>query len=213
MEKDADTPNEPATKRVVKIRGKPTTFTSRVGRDGKIRYYRSGKPATSSYQRRLARGVLRGLSPQEARGKQGFESRWGHTFYGRPEINEHLSRFAGPQPVYGTETGGEVQWAAPPRKSTPNSGQRHRYYALVSIASASLPRDAYEIPNSEDACIPLTFAILKRREDRLLTGLTYDEFKRDFEEILAHEIERRGLELCSGNLRADTLGVWRHATK
>lgn len=201
--------------RRVKIRGKDVTFTAKRLKDGTVAFYRNGKRTWNAYQRRIARGVLEGKTVAEAAGRlvASFTKKWGSKFYGRPDINKNLARYAGDgSGKYGTTDSGEVPWAAPPNRSD-GAFDRHRYYALVNVQVQSAIEAGSDIAHDEGAaCSPATLTLLANRNNQL-TGITRAEFRRDFEKMVHDALRRAGLRLCTGELATDVLGIWRHATR
>lgn len=180
------------------IRGKEVTFASRTNKDGKTVYYRDGKKVETYYQRRLARGVLSGLSISEARGHP--LGAYSGKLLTRREIQEQEEFHIG-------------AWAEPPRASG-RGKERAEYYMKVSVTTESIKRQ--NRPGSptgaEEACVALTLKMRNPfRNDQ--DGFTYQEFTRNFSQIAQFTLQKYGLDSCTGNLRDDIINIWRHSRK
>lgn len=101
-------------------------------------------------------------------------------------------------------------WAEPPSRGKRGT-ERATYYMKVSVKNVENPRAGSPTGDGE-ACVPMTMAL--RSPDRNeQTGFTYSELTRNFERIALFTISKYGRELCTGDLAADLIHVWRHSRK
>lgn len=182
-------------KRIVKIRGKNVTFSSRKLKSGEMAYYRGGKRVSSSYQKRLARGVLSGLSVAEARGHPF--GKYSGKQLSRRDIREQEEFHIG-------------EWAEPPTRSK-RGQEKASYYVKVSVKSVENPRAGS--PNGDgEACVPMTMQ-LRNPDKNTQEGFTYPELTKNFERIVLFTTMKYGRELCTDNLAEDLIAVWRHSRR
>lgn len=193
-------------RRVVKIRGKETTFHSRVLKSGEIAYYRSGKRVETYYQKRLAKGVLSGLSPQAAVGKGAND--FNRNFRSKAlTLTELQSLREGAR----TGTGQHVElekWGA--TFSSQKQREKSQYYADVYVTNESMRKVGSE-PSSDDACVISTLALVSTSGNEIVRKFSQGEIRRNFRNILLFTLKRYGLTLCTGSLEQDVIRFWRHA--
>lgn len=182
-------------KRTVLIRGRRVTFSSRKLKSGEIAYYRSGRRVHSSYQIRIARGVLSGKTLQEARG---------HPF------GSYSGKLLTPEDIAAQEEFHLGGWAEVPRKRG-RGNEKSTYYIKVSVTSDSSKR-AGSPDGTEEACVARTLA-LRDPDTNTQEGFTYQDLARRFERIAMHTVQSYGLELCTGDLQTDLIHIWRHSRK
>lgn len=181
--------------RKVEIRGKDVTFSQRKLKSGETRYYRSGKPVSSRYQVRLAKGILEGKSVAQARG---------HPF-GDLE-SKRLTR----QEIAQQEEFHLGEWAEPPSASDRGKA-RSTYYVKVSVTSDSAARVGSPT-GEEEACTPKTLQ-LRDPSKNTQEGFTFKELTSNLEKIILFTVESYGLTLCTGDLRRDVINIWRHSRR
>lgn len=192
-------------KRTVTLRGKEVAFTSRKLRSGETAYYRDGKRQTTSYGNRIAKGILSGKTLSQARGHPNYLSlrEKGLTSV---EIEKEIPKESGNPGTGEYHQYGE--WAEPPRSK--GGGMKKHYYAKVRVSNESIPRGKkYDPTASDDVCTTLTVSLFDPYHNEQ-TGFTYAEISRKLGQIIQYTLKRYRLALCTNNLQADVLGVWRH---
>lgn len=184
--------------RTVRIGGKNVTFSERQGV-----YYRDEKPVETEYQKRLARGVLMGLTPAEATGRKPVN-------FGEHEDKRLTATEIAQQSEFFTSRDSADSWAAPARRD--KEGRiRHDYYIKVSVTEESF-RAVGSDPKDGEGCVPATLLLLNPNVN-IQQGHTFIEATRNFETQVLFTVERARLELCTGDLSQDLLGIWRHARR
>lgn len=181
--------------RIVIVRGKRVTFSSRTLKDGSIAYYRSGKRATSTYEVRVAKGVLEGKSLSQARG---------HPF------GEYSRRLLTKKQIAAQEEFHIGEWAEPARAAG-RGKERASYYIKVKVTSDSSKR-AGSPDGTEEACVPRTLQ-LRDPDTNDQSGFTHEDLARRFERIALHTISGYGLTLCTDDLKDDLISIWRHSRR
>lgn len=177
------------------IRGKDVVFSSKKLKSGGTAYYRDGRRVTTPYQKRLAKGILQGKNPTQARGHKSFEARWGDKRLTSVEIAQQDEFHLG-------------NWAESPRADK-RGRQRVRYYAKVLVTNQSFRQVGSDPSKTEgEACTPATLSLIDP-DVNTQSGFTYGDLKSRFSHILMATVERYGLELCTGNLQQDTIAFWR----
>lgn len=185
-------------KEVRTIRGKKVTFASRTLKNGKTAYYRDGKKVESYYQKRLAKGVLNGLTIAEARG---------HPF------GAYSGKLLTRREIQAQEEFHIGAWAEPPR-AFGRGKEQSAYYMKISVTSESVK--IQNRPGSptgeEEACIAVTLK-LRNPFQNDQDGFTYQELTRNFSQIATFTLQKYGLEACTGNLQEDVISIWRHSRR
>lgn len=182
-------------KATTKIRNREVRFASRTLKSGETAYYRDGKRVTTSYQVRLAKGVLAGKSVKEARG---------HPF------GKYDGKLLSRSDIEAQEEFHLGAWAESPRRS--GRGQtKATYYIKVMVTSRS--KQEVGSPTGEDTvCEPVTLS-LRNPDSNTQTGFTYAEVSRDFERLALFTVRKSGMTLCTGELSRDLIHVWRHSRR
>lgn len=186
--------------RRVKIGKKESSFKSRVLKSGETAYYRDGKRAKTPYQIRLAKGILAGLTPAEARGHPFAK------YSGKLATKKQIQAEFAPTSEGGSNFG---EWAA--RPSRKDSGS-YAYYVKVSVKSESL-RARGSPDGNEEACRAVTLRLLDPNQNSRTPTFTYREATRRFGELFDFTIMYYKVELCNDDASEDLLLIWRHAEK
>jgi hypothetical protein len=180
--------------RKVTIGKKQVTFSSRVLKSGEVAYFRAGRRATTTYQKRLAKGILEGKSPKEARGHLDFGA-YESKKLRQSQIEEseefHLDR-----------------WAQVPRNDRAGKSQRE-YYIKIMVTKESMNQRGSPTGDG-DVCTPATLA-LKDPSTNDQRGFTFKSLAPRLEEILMFTLKRYRLTPCTGDLKKDILAIWRHS--
>lgn len=193
------------SKRVVQIRGKPVTFSSRILKSGETAYYRSGKRVTTYYQTRLARGLLAGLTLPQARGHGSQD--FAKNFASKALTHSQLAT--------AHEGAGEVgQFALEEWGATfgSKSERAHAWYADFRVTTESMKKRGSEPDSEGEACQVATLRLVRRRgKGEIQQHFTKSDIRFNIRIILEDTLAYYRLVLCTGNLEGDLLGFWRHA--
>lgn len=191
------------TSRKVKIRSKNVSFSSRILKSGETAYYRGGRRVTSSYQIRLAKGILAGKTVAEARG---------HPF------GAYSDRLLTREQLQREEEFHLERWAERPTRK--GRGETLATYYMKVIVTSESSRQAGSPDGTEEACVARTLQ-LRDPATNDQRGFTYKDLARRFETIALFTLQKYQLRLCSlkdgedpkAALRRDVIAIWRHSRK
>lgn len=195
------------TSRTVIINGKETTFRSKETSSGTI-YFRSGKRVTSSYQVRLARGILAGLTPVQARGhgSRDFSKNFAPKALTLSELQERRKGARTPQ---GADVSLE-KWGA-------TFGQKREgkfsWYVDVRVTTESMKARGSDTSQGEEACQIATLLLTRVVNNRLVTTFTHNEVKLNFRGLMDSTLRYYKLKLCNDDLESDVVAFWRHSER
>lgn len=192
-----DSPLSSPFGRKIRIGKRDSTFKSRVLKNGQTAYYRDGKRAKTPYQIRLARGVLAGLSPEEARGRP--LGKYSNKLAKKRDIQEQFA----PKDDGGSNYG---EWAARPSRRDVGA---YPYYVKASVKTESL-RARGSPDGGEEACKAITMRLLDPGQNSRTPTFTFKEIAKRFEELFLFTVEQYRVELCNDDPREDLLLIWRH---